>query len=441
MNVLIICQHFPPENEIGSIRPSRIAKYLNTLDDITVTVLTVVPFDIEKKELSNDYYGCSIIRVKPCSIIRTLNDFLKHNESITKTSISNNREINAKHSKKGIKAYIRKLLFDTREKLLHISYLRNAKTELGRRQWKYDVLLSTYNTEFGHKIALWCKKKHPDVKWIADFRDSTWNSHSTRTVIKQGIKFVKKVSRECDAITVVSQSIIDIHKKEFGTVPIYLITNGYDHEDISRVNKKMIVGGPLRIVYTGDLYNGRRDLTPLFHAITKLFTDRIISPDDIEIIYAGKSEDSFCSQIANYKEIHYSSVGFLSRDESLSLQANADILLLASWCEPNEKSVLTGKFFEYLQMEKPIICVVSGTETGSELSKMIHNHKLGICYEAATHDTDFVPLCRYLEKTVLEKKNTGKVAYQADEQYVFEFDYEKIANKFYDIMKSLYQHT
>ena len=132
-----------------------------------------------------------------------------------------------------------------------------------------------------------------------------------------------------------------------------MIYNGYDHEDqlpeaISQSDKIV------RLVYTGELYNGKRDLSPLFQAISTLLKEQKIQPEDIEIIYAGKSGDCFVSQISCFPGIKYTNCGFISRQDALALQSGADLLLLASWCEPNEKEVLTGKFFEYLQMKKPI---------------------------------------------------------------------------------------
>lgn len=48
--------------------------------------------------------------------------------------------------------------------------------------------------------------------------------------------------------------------------------------------------------------------------------------------------------------------GLVSREESIALQRGADVLLMASWHKAAQRGILTGKLFEYMMMEKPIVC-------------------------------------------------------------------------------------
>ena len=442
MNVLIICQYFPPENKIGAVRPSRIAKYLNRYKDVDVNVLTVEPLGTDSQLYKDDFNGVAVYRVPVPLFIKRLNSFLSRNGGVSATRIggtpSNTENNNVQRV--ALKQRIRSILFVTREMMLNKAYYFGAKRVLRKLNNSFDVVISTYNTEFGHNVGYWYKKNHPTVKWITDYRDPLFGAYSTPKQKKHGTEFVKRISKACDAITVVSRGIIDIHKDDFDGKPVFLIYNGYDSEDPlpeTVLQHEKIV----RLVYTGELYNGKRDLSPLFQAISNLQQDHIIQPEDIEIIYAGKSGDCFVSQISCFPKIKYTNLGFVSRKDALFLQAGADLLILASWCEPNEKEVLTGKFFEYLQMKKPIICLISGSASGCRLTKIINEHSLGFSYESESKETDQELLRSYIEKQVMEKKKHGSVTFVGDNEFVKRFDYQSLTDGFYEIIKSKKQNT
>jgi glycosyltransferase involved in cell wall biosynthesis len=433
MNILVICQYFPPENKIGAIRPSRIAKYLNRYEDVNVSVLTVVPLSGCPAESADDYCGVRVFRAAPSSAIVRINRILKRGSAPEKAADSAPVSPGEKTGRVGLKQRIRGKLFRIREKLLDYSYYHRAIRILGKIDTSFDALISTYNTEFGHKVALWYKKRHPEVRWITDYRDPLWGAYSSPEQKKHGTEFVRRVSDFCDAVTVVSKGIIDIHREDFNNKPVYVIPNGYDTEDTVPASGESSPG-PVRIVYTGELYNGKRDLTPLFEAVNELEQEKKIASEDIEVIYAGKSGSSFLSQISRFPGIKSRNLGFVSREEALAMQSGADILLLASWCEPNEKDVLTGKFFEYLQKKKPIICIISGSASGCALTGIINDHSLGCSYEAASREMDHGMLCSYIEKQVSAKKAHGQVEFIGDDEYVKKFDYESIAGDFYEII-------
>lgn len=439
MRVLFICRYYPPENKIGAIRPSRIARYLHKNSGADVDVLTVEPIEGFDSNVQLNYDGIQVYRVKPSTILLKLNRALK---GTSNQAVSNEKDRKPAHTqikkKEAAKRIIRNGLFQIREYMLERSYIYRAKRIVRHINIQYDAVVSTYSTKFSHIIAMTYKKLHPEVKWIADYRDALWGTDSTEKQKKQGSSFVKKISARCDAVTIVSEGIKDIHSCDFGTVPVYIVPNGYDQEDISVLSfKKTKSSMSIQIAYTGELYNGKRDLTPLFRAINHLCSEKSITYDDIEIIYAGKSADVFRKQASQYADIHYQVKGFLPRNEALSVQADADILLLASWCEPNEKSILTGKFFEYLQMDKPIVCIISGSASGCELSNIIRNHNLGCSYEMASHDDDFQTLCDFLKDCVLEKSNCGMVSYHPDIEFIRQYDYQNIASQFYELLRNI----
>jgi hypothetical protein len=57
----------------------------------------------------------------------------------------------------------------------------------------------------------------------------------------------------------------------------------------------------------------------------------------------------------------------VSYSESLSIQRNADLLLLLLWNDPAQTGVLTGKLFEYLGARRPILAVGPHPDEGARL--------------------------------------------------------------------------
>src|SRR5674476_391207 len=87
------------------------------------------------------------------------------------------------------------------------------------------------------------------------------------------------------------------------------------------------------IVYTGDLYEGKRDPTQLFRVIHELCTKDFIKRDDIKIHFFGypkfESENWLEEEIAKY---HLQDLvilhGKVSHENSIAEQRKAQILLI-----------------------------------------------------------------------------------------------------------------
>lgn len=422
--LLIICQYFLPENKIGAIRPSKLAKYLAQSGNYKVTVVAAKPYGVDCPEYEVTADGVEIYRVN----MGKLASFLHYKKAGKGTSTNTASTETANSPKKcGLKCLVIEWLFHFRMLLEKNAMLRNAKSILRDNKKEFDVIFSTYNTEFGHIVARWYKKHHKNVKWIADFRDSVWLTNSTTKQIKKAKKFAKRVATNCDLITAVSQGIFETHNTDFGARDRKIIFNGYDSEDIPTVTPKN--DGILRMAYTGELYSGQRDLTPVFKALSKLADDGKIDLSKIQIVYAGKGGSIFLSQIAPFSNIPFVNKGFISRNEALQLQLESDILLLASWCYKGDKHTLTGKFFEYLGMNKPILSVIAGEETGCILTEMINGEKLGYCYEEATAEIGFEKLCAYIEEQYKCFEENGSVAHSPNKEFVEGFEYRNIAKE------------
>ena len=87
-----------------------------------------------------------------------------------------------------------------------------------------------------HLIALGLKKKNPDLKWVADFRDP-WSEldlleefHLTKKSKQKYRKLEKEVLENADVTLTVSESWVKSFKS-LGSSNVKLITNGFDEDD------------------------------------------------------------------------------------------------------------------------------------------------------------------------------------------------------------------
>ena len=188
-NLLILCRYFSPENKIGAVRPSKFAKYLARSGKYNVTVVAAMPYGVQCKEHEITSEGVEIYRVNTGKSASLLH-FKKSGQGASVSSQMSNAP-----QKNNLKHFIISRLFRIRLWIEKNAMLSNAKKILKKNKKEFDVIFSTYNTEFGHDVANWYKNKHKKVKWIADFRDSVWLTNSTPEQVKKAKNLLKGLPR------------------------------------------------------------------------------------------------------------------------------------------------------------------------------------------------------------------------------------------------------
>ena len=138
------------------------------------------------------------------------------------------------------------------------------------------------------------------------------------------------------------------------------IANGCDFDDFAGLEHHP--SDRLRITHTGN-FHGKRDPKPFFRALAES------GLDDIVVRFAGDVRDAdreYAEALGLGDRIEL--LGYVSRRRSLELQRDSEALLLLI---PNSggrgKGVLTGKIFEYLAAERPILAVVPPEGAAADL--------------------------------------------------------------------------
>jgi len=198
---------------------------------------------------------------------------------------------------------------------------------------------------------------------VLEFRDRWWDDPyypppAWRRRLNRAVE--RRLAGRARAIVTVSEPWAETYRQVYGK-PTQVVYNGYDDALAGRVASECPAArpGPLRIVYTGGIYPGRRDPTPLFEAVRSLGE----RAGDVRIEFYG-SDPELVLPLARNAGVADSVVVLpeVTHDEAVAIQQSADVLLLLQWNDPREQGNVPGKFFEYLGARRPIL--VLGLQDG-----------------------------------------------------------------------------
>lgn len=419
--ILFIAYSFYPDNAIEAVRPTKLVKYLKKNRNCSCDVVTVET-DYPKQKFSNDdiYYD-NIYKVNVNN--KTLEDQSKNDNKI-------NRETKKKYYRM-LPKFVREILM----MFLNYMYYFKAKKILRKIDLsKYDAVFSTYGPEFSHLTASYVKKKNKDIIWIADFRDPVYNPlfHS-RLLKKYKKSFVNKKCKNADFITSVStDSIKSLHSKKQNQV--ITLNNGYDLEDYERnkVNKFQ----KFTFLTIGNLYEGERSVIPVIQAVKELINKGKINADNVQFAYIGNKSDSLAEELAKFNlENLLLDMGYVTRDESIRIQSKSHILLLPSWNYKNYEGVIPGKFYEFLVSGTPMIAVIEGNKSNSELRRYIRDTNSGVSYENDTKENDFLLIKKYIKDIYNSFINNEVYKTQLNVKETEKYNYSYISNKLFNIIQ------
>lgn len=440
--ILMISYYFAPENKIGAIRFSKFAKYL-ILKNYDVTIICSGSIEKVDPILNEDIQGINkIYRIMYSSAYNRISEmFLKVKDNIVGQNASIKGE-DSSNLKSKIYLKVRTVYGNLIRRCMDyfiakktIKYLKKNYQILNN----IDIVFSTYGPLCNHIVAKWIKHKKNDVKWIADFRDAIKNGIFAEES-KKSIKIEQDICECADVISIVAEGcVLDKVKKKYYE-KIIMLPNGFDKDDVAGLNKKRVHNyckNKLVIAYTGAMYTKKeRDASLLFKAIKQLIDEGNCIKQNIEVVYAGMDFPVFAAQAMAYGlEDVLTDYGFISRDESIKIQYNADILLHLTAFNNASIDLLSGKFFEYIAMNRPIISIIIGRLTGSKIKNIIEEAKLGFCCEESAV-YDFEKLRCYIYKKYNEKMTTGQVKSISDKQYISKYDYNNLTDNLIDIIES-----
>ncbi|NOX63306.1 MAG: glycosyltransferase family 4 protein [Chloroflexi bacterium] len=218
---------------------------------------------------------------------------------------------------------------------------------------KPRVLFSSSPPASAHILAQWAHQTF-HLPWVADFRDP-W----TKNPLAPHLPGYKTINRRMEQrvlatahkITTVSQPLVNAlettsHDK---ISDIAIIENGYDEDDVTRWPPPQT--DKFTILYTGA-FSRIRNPKAFVEAVDLLLETNRIPLEQFRVALAGKDIENFIPRRPPFEILGYLTHGELDR-----LRRDSDLLLLILTPAPQGRGHYSGKLFEYLASNRPILVV------------------------------------------------------------------------------------
>jgi len=266
----------------------------------------------------------------------------------------------------------RKFWIKPSTKLL-VKYLQNNRV---------DAIITTGPPHSAHLIG-YNLKKQMGIPWLADFRDP-WTNIDYYQDLKLGKradrkhhKLEKKVLESADEISVISRGM----KLEFENIVervYHIIPNGFDYDDTRTDLNYNKASKYFTLAHIGTLTKTR---TP--NNLLKVLGELVVEDSDfaskLRIRNVGKLDYIALNSIKTYQlEDNLEIIDYMPHSDVIKEQASASVLLLLINNTPNAKLILTGKIFEYLVSQRPILCIAP---TDGDAAQVIKNTNCGSTFD------------------------------------------------------------
>jgi len=418
--VLIIAYYFPPRQNVGSLRPKGLAKYLPEFGWNPIILTGYLPISPSQnfKVVQTLYPGDSV------SILKRKLHLLQDKQLKERIKIPFLKSDKHKTFLTGKLDFSFRCLFDYPDKFRSWAphAIKTAMKLLKEKEMK--LIISTSKPETSHLIAKELKTKY-SIPWVADLRDLWTQNHyypynSFRKWFERKLEI--RTLAFADALVTVSDPLSEKLRKLHRNKPVFTITNGFDPNEIGLSS----LTDKLTITYTGQLYKGKQNPEPLLKAINELLKKKIIERNVIEVRFLGPEQKWLEELIYKYqlKKV-VRQYGLVDRSVSLKKQRGSQILLLLNWNDLRETGVYTGKIFEYIAAKRPILSIGGPKGVVSELLRETN---------AGVYVSDLEHLKRILIKWYREFVAEGRVSYNGKEHKIHKYTQREMARKFADVL-------
>lgn len=428
--ILMVLHVYPPCSAIGALRNVKFAKYLPKYgwEPIVITrYWNDETYPLEEPP------GIKVFRTKyhdRLGIFRRRN----RGNNIKKERINSKFFIQDSKMKKAREDIRSKIAFLINEIFAYpdeqIGW-KNFVLLVGRKVIKEErpnVIFSSSSPVTSHIIASQLSKEF-HIPWVADFRDLWTQNHYTNHVFVRKIierRLEKNTLKNADRLLAVSEPLAEklefLHNKK-----AIVITNGFDLDDYSKSPPPLTQF--FSTTYTGAIYKGKRDPSHLFAAIKELLEDKIIEEDKFCVRFFGPGGEYIRQLAATYNiqnVIHCE--GVVPYKNSIRAQRESTILLLLNWCCLEEEGVYTGKIFEYLGAQRPILAIPKNNGVVDEL---LMKTNAGVV--AGTKEE----VKKVLKKWYIYFKENGTLPYKGEKDVIMQYTRERKAKELADVLDNI----
>ena len=232
------------------------------------------------------------------------------------------------------------------------------------RERSASVVFTTSPPSSAHMIGNVVARR-TGVPWIADLRDS-WLANPHRRYERRAVRakravletMARRTFARVSGLTTVTETIAEEARAlaPSGT-PTAVISNGCDFDEFAGLEHTP--SDRLRILHAGFFF-GVRSPRPFLEALSGLLADRPELRELVEARFVGgfrTADREWAETLGLGASLRID--GFLPHDQALAAMKAADaLLLLIPRAGGRGLSVLSGKIFEYLAAERPVLALV-----------------------------------------------------------------------------------
>jgi glycosyltransferase involved in cell wall biosynthesis len=350
VRVLLVTMYFPPAGGGGVARPLKLATHL---PELGIETHVLAPDD--PKWLHRD----DELDIPPQARVHRAR-YLGPRGRLPAEEL---------HGLEGVDRALRQAALFSRRLLLPDEFVSWGLTAIPAarrivREEAIDVLVTTSPPASINLIGA-AVKQATGVPWVADLRDSI-AANPDRQVERLTVRMKERgqalvarlVAGHSDAIVAVSDGIAEEMRK-LGAGRVEMIPNGCDFDDFEGLEYRR--GERFRITHTGSFF-GHRDPKPFLSALAE-------SEEDVVARFVGglrAADREWAEQLELGDRLE--EIPHVPRRAALELQRDSDaLLLLLPEAGGRGRSVPSGKIFEYLAAERPILAAVPPDGVAAEL--------------------------------------------------------------------------
>lgn len=338
--VLMIAHQFPPVGGSGVQRTVKFVKYLRSFDYEPI----VLTRDASKALLQDDTLlldlpaGIKVIRTRACDFAALPGIF------------------------KYLGKLLNKLLIPDSERIWQQFARKKALKTI--RQNDIDVIYTTSSPYSDHLLGVYLKKHFPEIPLACDFRDEwTNNPYHVRKGLRAKIERSQEKMVLAYADCLITNTPVMLSnflrdnpetKNKFCVIP-----NGYDDEDFEGIKDITPSNDKFTLTYTGLLY-GKRKPDNFLEALKTAIDQGNIDKSKINVRLIGNFKAELLQ--AKIDNCGLTNIVFLmpymKHKECLLELMKSDALLLIEPSGPGAEAFYTGKIFEYMNTERPILATI-----------------------------------------------------------------------------------
>jgi glycosyltransferase involved in cell wall biosynthesis len=407
--VLIVTYYWPPSGGAGVQRWLKFSKYLPEFGWEPI-ILTVDPeyaaYPVTDFSLNDDIPTSLKVFTTPATNYFSI--YKKDKSRIPSAGFANNVD-NTFKSK--LLRFVRGNFFLPDPRRGWNKYAFKKASELIEKEG-IKHLITTSPPHSTQLIGLKLKKKNPGLKWIADLRDPWTDIYYYKqfypTLISRAIdlKYEKSVLNRADKIITVGESLKTLFLSKVNIVEnkARVIPNGYDESDFK--GNDAVLPSKFTLTYVGTL----SDIYPvegLLVALNRLRSQK----KDFVLRFVGSLSAKTKHMIIS--EIPESSLEFLpytAHNEAINYMLNSSLLILIIPLHSSNKSIITGKLFEYIASGRPILCIGPTEGDAASIINSVHGGETfnyfdsdGI-YDFLIHSVKKLPQSGMNEKLIYSRK-------------------------------------